>query len=537
MDLQLTIKVVILGEKNSGRTSFKRMLYPSFPIISNNTFAETYIETDTKLFPKITKEIAGRCHRGEKCVTKCPGVTDSQIKSHYINKNIFLSWCHIGNDYCKYTDEIYAANIIIYLTPRRVESELDDYIKDIIATSRTEKFVMTLITKQDTTARPSLHDIHISCKFAHAIRCMIYKCTQNIEPGCDRMLANCFGLDVRCLRDEICSDRQKYLTQCGFINFRDTLVSIIQNNYKAMLRDNFMHELLLCRTNFIDNIEILIGKVALLESVAGIVCKEDIDIMISEYVASISDGDYECLAGLECLRKFIPETKCCIQKKIARCKEEIVSTCVDNHHNIRDDIYLPSAIHVIMTTTRPRISIACDRNPGAPDLLACQQILGRPTLANCTYVCDLYSHRTFGMLTGDGDLQVLYDAFFNPKEIKCMVNILMCVQKIISPDIFRDYLFKIFVVKISLAIAIIEQNCERSDSMIMYCRSLSKFLKSNKCCRLSDRIINICDAIVIKYFDIHSELLDIFNDICDDIDASCPDEFDNFVVKSVLTLV
>lgn len=512
MDLQLTIKVVILGEKNSGRSSFKRMLYPAFPIVSNNTFAETYIETDPKLFPKIAKEIANRCHRGEKCVTKCPGVTDSQIKSHYINKNIFLSWCHIGNDHHKYANEIDAANIIIYLTPHRIESELDCYIKDVVATSKTEKFVMTLITKQDIVACPSFRDIYISCKFAHAIRCIIYKCAQNIEPDCDRMLANCFGLNVRCLRDEICCDRQKYLTQCGFINFRDTLVSIVQNNYKTMLRDNFMYELSLCRTNFIDNIEILINKVAVLESVAGIECKEYIDIMISEHVASIPDGDYECLAGLECLRKFIPETKCCIQKKIAQRKEEIVSTCVDSHHNIRDDIYLPSAINVIVTTARP-------------------------VLANCTYICDLYSHRTFDMLTGDGDLQVLYDAFFNPREIKCMVNILMCVQKILPSDIFRNYLIKIFVVKISLAVAIIEQNCERSDVMIMYCKSLSKFLKSKKCCRLFDRFINICDAIIIKYFDIHRELLDIFNDICDDIDVSCPDEFDNFVVKCVLTLV
>uniref|UniRef100_A0A6C0C9K0 Uncharacterized protein n=1 Tax=viral metagenome TaxID=1070528 RepID=A0A6C0C9K0_9ZZZZ len=518
MDLQLTIKVVIVGEKNSGRAYFKRMLYPALSINSNNFIAETYFETDPKLFPKVTRCLTDRCqylnsiHKNKityRCINKCLGITDSRTKSHYINKNVFLSFCHIGDNYEEHADLIATANIIIYLTPHKLETPLFCFINDIVACHK--KCLLTLITKQDINPNFHCQDMHISCMFAHSIRCMIYKYSQNIDKNCCLIMANCYGINKNELCENIYCDKQRYLLQCGFAGFRDCLVKLVQDNYREMIYDNFLYEMHLCKIDFMENIEILLGKVAIVETITEKICGEDVNILIQEYVATIADGDYGQLNNLECLRKFIPETNCCIKTKIETIKNKIISTCTDGI-SIDEQIYLPSAVCAIMMTMNM-------------------------TMINCTYVCELYSSRTIEMLKVNDNLRMVSDAFFCPKESENMLNILICVQRIMPCELFKTFMMKILIAKLAVAVMIIESCCASKNDMMSYCKSLGKYLSCNinkKCYNLFTMIIDICDNIAIKYFDVYAELMNVFDNLeCRDMSVCNVMEIDRFIIQLV----
>jgi hypothetical protein len=141
------------------------------------------------------------------------------------------------------------------------------------------------------------------------------------------------------------------------------------------------------------------------------------------------------------------------------------------------------------------------------------------------------------MLKIDNNLQIVSDAFFAANESENMLNILICLQKIMCCDIFKIFATKILIAKIIVAVMIIESSCTLKNDMMAYCKSLGKYLLVNvnkKCHNLFTMMINICDNIAIKYFDVCGELMNLFDNLeCPDMGLCDVMEIDKFIIQLI----
>lgn len=588
MNNRIDIKIVVLGEPNSGKETFCKMLFLDkcnrIRLDPLSRLGEIYAEIDPENFKHSSKNIVKECSEQNSLIMKQSQINnlDELRKNNIypffyrytnriaglinendpgrINRNILLTFQFIGNNYKDFSEEIEAANIIIYLIDINKifdgDSELFIYLINMVKSSKGTKKLLPIVNKYDPnnknhiSTKISIGDtfkyfsegndieltpVYISAKDAMIFRMMYYKIPSVgvIDLEYSDIIYKTYGIRMENSKDVI-RNIDKYLDKCGFNNFRSAFMKILNKNYRTMVDVNFGNslpklEMYKNTDRFITHLLILRNKAIRL----GKIFKTNYERLVIDSIKCqleemVYNGNIEdklidqiqknCKDSAE-----IMETVKMVKEKM---RDKILNGVLPPYAaEITPDLFLPSNVW-----TRFEKFIAM-----YPSKMQNEKMV--------TYICELYSRDVQNILVNQdiNHIQMFYDAYFTEKETMKMMSILNEIKSMVDYDTYKNYLMKIFLTKLQIAEFIVyfkdNMALEILETIVSYCKSLRLYLSDNSHKKYSYLFINIADICTRIIFEMNSvsNAKYISDNIASFINFKCDKiiNLDKFIIKMI----
>jgi hypothetical protein len=600
MNNRIEIKIVVVGEADSGKETFAKMLF--LDNVSKNRIdplsklSEMYIEIDPLNFQTTSKKIIEECDKNNNLIMQQNEISNirqlrdagieplfykhikrirdlinynnkgiSQEIHIHMNKNIFLTFYFIGNNYLEFEKEINCANIMIYITDImkfQNKSMLFDYLVGIIGKSGNEKYMLTLINKSDilnsndkynildifnqkikeiltlnaeTTNEHNIHQymllpIVLTFKYAHIYRQITHKNNIDICPSDKIFISDTFMVKKENIFKDIQQNELKYLRHSGFIAFNDLLSDILNTKSKSMVDHNFKRDLEFLEELFsVSRHEFLLGFITLRNKAnnLGKIFKKDyhsniikLSIKCLKKISLLSDPEIDII---DKIKEYYGNDKN-LKAQIDIVYGKIITSVTERLYrtDITEDIFLPSKIHIFFDKI-------CDLCPPKEEIKKLS-----------VHICELYSIKARQiLLSTQPNVDLLFSTYFSPIESTKMMSMFNEIKSMISFEVFKTYLLQILLTKLMVAEKCInyDNNKEITDKIITYCRSIKYYLLNNSNKQYHFLFNNICDICTNMLYRLNGfyQILHISENI-DFITNFRPDQiikFDKFIIKTI----
>jgi len=561
MDQRIDIKIAIVGECGSGKETFRQMMHPGSKLQNPGNLCLSYLELDHKSFPKISHTVVATCKDHNKriseldfdlarikaanlnpniysCIVRTMGISDGK---NVCNRHVFLTFHHIGNNYLDFSDELEAANIIIYLTNPHLlpqHSPLLSHIMHIIKCSKYKKYLIGLINKCDNLdvdgnvpkSESSIldhlhgfhHVCHVSCKNIGILRKYIYNFSQHMDPHDLDYISSSMKIQKDIFLDTFNHNKKACFARCGYNTFQTCLINIIRENYRQIIDDDFMlsidiTERMFNTDHFISNIEILKRKAYYLETVFKINYIIHVNGLIQKYLSC----GHPQVENLMMLDKMF-DSHNTIKKQIEETKVNIIQT--DILQEFDESVYSPCKIH-------DAFDRIIENNMNKDDV---KKI--------AIHVCEMYSTKTIELLQCPDKIEMVFNTFFMEDESQKMLSMFTVIRDIIPFETYKMYLIKILLAKLMMVTLIIETDCvtfpNGKNIIISYCKALYNYLcirPIKKYGYLFNSIMNMCMKISLRFTSMSQQVAYFFENVEQFVEPDIDElvKLDKFVIQMI----
>jgi hypothetical protein len=474
MNNRIDIRIAILADTYTDIMLFKKMLFLLND--TNITPNEMYMEIDIVNLKGGSKKIIEECKQHNqidipdkilyKNIPRIRGLIDYTSKENTINKNVLLTFYFFGINWKKFHAEISSANMFFYIINTAAQSipasDLFTYVSTLVQES-SSKYLLKIIN-QDNQSQGNNNEenipqseslISMSFNYSYLVRQIIYNQSRQND-------------NVRLNKDDVIANKEKYLKQCGFLNFRNIFLHTLSTNYKSMLDANFESSVRTLDELFIKSPDEFILKLALIINKAGKLTKI---FKPTSYLDSIAKA-LGILLDKYTMDQFDP----LILKSIKKiCTDPLLVAKIDQMENNYDknliqcytsklysnkELFLPTEVFAIFDKL---INLSITKNDLA-------------TLIK--FICDLYSETARTLLIGKSNETMLYNSYFTNTEVKKLVTMLNHIKEMIDFDVYKIHLIQILLTKLMIGEKLIADDMYIG-KIIEYNQSLKHYLSDN----------------------------------------------------------
>lgn len=602
MSNRIEINIAVLGKNESGKETFAKMLFmenvQKIRVDPLSNLSEIYLEIDNVNFQNSSKKIMDLCKKHNNILMRqneITSVTDLRDKNihpfiyhntnriydlinynnqdKYLNKNIFLTFYLIGNNYLEFKEEIRKANIIIYLTdldnPIQENDEMLEFLIQIIKEPGNKKYLLPLINKCDDLnmngrhkdfQRDIINDISdmlkkkeeseyilspipISSKYGTIYRQIAHGLNIDISDDEKDWISSTFNISNKNTSKYIIRDIQKnsakYFKQCGWTAFRNSLVTILNTKAELMIECNFNDDVTEVNKLSIDDetlgkqLDCLNKKAEKIQKIFKVNYSNIIQKLVLNILEKISEMDEPVIDTINSIYEIYHNNKV-IASHVKSLKKAVNSKLITNmtrklyQDEITNDNFSPSKVYDIFKKI-------CDVQISKIDM---KKLV--------VHLCELYSYKPKKLLSVD-NLEWLYNCYFDDNEIIKLADMFLRVEHEIDQlhiEQFEMYLLQIVLTKLTLAEKCISCNFGW-ERILPYCLALRKYITksllnesyyktSNKYDYLFSLIVECCTNIILKsdstkilYMEYH-DIISIIN-----FDLNKIIYFDKFIIDKL----
>lgn len=596
MNNRIEIKIAVIGDKNSGKETFARMLFldnqSKIRVEPLSRLGEMYMEIDSLYLKKNSKKTIEECKEHNDLIlkqSKINGIENlrkndidpffykyaNRIKglintnnSPHINRNILLTFYFIGDNYMEFTKELDMANIYIYLMDINSyhDEQIFDHLMNIIKQSKYKKYIIPIINKCDvldvngqpndenkinylklvqlvatksrdlkyTDGTPVISTaLAMSCKFACMFRQIIYDIPYEITADDKNLITEIYTIKKDSMTKDIQRYSEKYLKRCGYTSFRDTFVGILATKYRTMVEDNLNYDL---------------AKLELSPKISG-----NLKLIKNKTkkLTTIFKKNYEPVV-IEILKKILQEITKSENPDIAsiNCIEEIYN---DNKTIMQLILDMKSKLYdkIVRNITNKLYGKELSVDIFLPsqvhilfDRLITSYLPKDETNKLALHICELYSTKTREMIelkTYPNYLGLLFEVYFSDTESKKIMSMLNEIKVMMNFDIYKIYLIQILLTKLMVAercaATKIGMDKQVLTKIIGYCKCLKYYLSESTNKKYEYLFINISDICTKIILTLDGSLqLDYISENLDTILNFKPDrviDLDKFIIKMI----
>lgn len=597
MNNRIEIKIAVVGEPGSGKETFCRMLFldnnPKIRVDPLGNLGEIYMEIDPVNIKNNSKKIVEECKERTEYILKqndikdldklrnigydpffykytnrVRGLVNSHEKSQHININVLVTYYFIGNNYEKFSKELDAANMIIYLVDvnnYNPESRLFGYIINLVKNSKEQKYMMTLVNKCDDINQSEEYDVNnskhqiiakiegkikttaeqfgiqhllspaipISCKYATIFRQINYGIPAEFSKEDKIFISNLLTVKKERLEKHIFRNNDRYLKRTGFTKFRDNFINVLSGKYKIMLENNLNNELDNLKTmpqedtkKFVASLSAAKNRAEKLTKILRKDFEKKASDVVTELIHKIIYSPEPNMNLIEELKKFYYDDEEII-KVIDAMKNQMYEKFISSitkklySEQLTQDIFIPSKVHKIF------------------DELYSTSLSKNETITLATHICELYGKKARTLM--GTNINLLYETYFDVQECKKIMSMLNEIKSIIKFDDYKLYLIQILITKMMVGQKYVEDmHCEEKEipqNIISYFKSLKYYLsqqKNSNFIHLFGNLRNVCEFVIFNY-DKELYLEYIANNIQEMISFEFEGmiEIDKFIIKMI----
>lgn len=553
MESRTDIKIVILGEKNSGRQTLIRTLFLSdhtmIKSLPLSLISNVYFEIDEADAYRL--DLILECKLQKKKILSLDKIGDLEelrnndilplLYKHVlpvkglincdVNPFIRLTYYFIGNNFRDYSKEINNANILIYITDINQKinggSELLNYIFDICK-DNSNKHLIVLANKDEFSINRKFF-IREFNEFAEKKEINNYKCIpisikysqlirfidQNHDCTLDETDKKYFvqllnKKEISKIKKSTIFDNQKYLLEaCGYRHFESNLSNIISENYKKMLNYNFtllISEIPIRFKTLINSKKSVINTY--LSRIKNLAKKLDenklngTDSNLNNLIMAIRDF----IANFSLINPDIGTQKNILSTIFSVFNDKKIKKQIRNLEYMISNKYINQLLDIINnstsfesfmpTTIYPIINDIIKYKHNPSDVIKIRNIM--------CMLCDIYGNFFRKKICVSADNLYKYiNYYFSNEQVSKLIIILKNIKSYIPSDEFEYYLLNILFAKLKIMETYIYTDGDPynlvTDSKLMfidYCDSLRHYLSkitTEKYYYLFNRIGSICE--------------------------------------------
>lgn len=551
MSTRKEIKIVIIGENNSGKELFCRALLlhdnPKIKFDGLSKLASLYLETDKTR--ENTKNIVSFCKKQNDEIMIQPQILS--IKSlrdknilpflHYsfprnilISEDIYLNYLLVGQNYMDYEKEIKESDIIFYIfdiNKTTTSSTLLNYLLDIIKQSKGRKYLLPIANKADDlsnsgeTKLGTTEHINIS-KMNNIIQ------TFAKENNLNNNLFLCIPISAKLIntyRREKNDPTSSRLKQSGFTAIKKFIVNIIGGQSEIILWNQVQSKIeALTNLNSPDNFTEQLIEI-----------RNNINNIPSKYINSFNKNISDVLEIFLLNTKVNNLSDLSFVKKIEKkFHDDILLRSTIDKSDIKKK-FSENAIEKMLSENIHYKDISPSKN-----LVFLKEILSHEKKyfsekieQLMLHLCNLYSFKIVEFFQNSHDYEFYYSIYFEELESTSFITILSYIQKNISPDKYYNYFIKIMLAKLKFVHKIgnsgtISSDCK--DTLLNYLQTVIYYL-SDRNDYLCSILCDAYDRVYTSLFDCASRLNYLLHDI-NDYHKFIPSEHAN-MEKYILTIL